>query len=197
MPKKGTFHMCGVAGCDERAVARSMCDLHYARFRRSGSTETINKQSRKGTALAFLRSLPADGAECIVWPFAKSTNGYGVVAWKGRQTSASRVCCELFHGAPATSKLEAAHSCGNGHLGCVNPRHLSWKTPADNARDKIAHGTHPRGERHPSARLTVDAVREIRRRHGSEPPGTLAAEFGITRSYLWQVARGQTWGFVE
>jgi len=33
----------------------------------------------------------------------------------------------------------AHHSCGNGHLGCVNPKHLYWGDASQNAKDAAKH----------------------------------------------------------
>lgn len=49
--------------------------------------------------------------------------------------------CQKAHGDPPSPKHDAAHSCGRGHEGCVNPNHLSWKTKKQNQADRITHGT--------------------------------------------------------
>ena len=51
---------------------------------------------------------------------------------------AHRVVCALVHGEPSTPDLEAAHSCDNPP--CINPRHLSWLTRAQNIADSYARG---------------------------------------------------------
>ncbi len=53
--------------------------------------------------------------------------------------AASRAMCILAHGLPPDPKLMAIHSCGNGHLSCVNPAHLRWGTGKDNAQDAKLH----------------------------------------------------------
>lgn len=79
------------------------------------------------------------GTECLVWPFGRFSNGYGQVYIQGKNCVASREMCILAHGNPPTPSHEAAHRCGNGHLGCVNPQHLRWATAAENQADKLTH----------------------------------------------------------
>jgi len=40
--------------------------------------------------------------------------------------------CRLANGDPALPWLEASHTCEQGHLGCVNPKHLEWETHYEN-----------------------------------------------------------------
>lgn len=49
--------------------------------------------------------------------------------------------CILAHGEPPSPEHVAAHSCGQGHEGCVNPGHLRWATVAENIADTLKHGT--------------------------------------------------------
>lgn len=82
-------------------------------------------------------ALPFEGNECLEWPYSGNNWGYGQLTVAGRLVVASRFVCEIAHGDPPTPEYQAAHSCGNGHLGCVNPQHLRWATPKENSADKI------------------------------------------------------------
>ena len=73
---------------------------------------------------------------------------------------------------------------------------LTWGTPSENAADKRRHQTQLRGEQVPQAILTEAAVRDIRDRLGSETRTALAAEYGVARSTLDDVATGRSWGHV-
>src|SRR5690349_16534473 len=74
-------------------------------------------------------------ADCLKWPFADDGKGYGVIKVDGRQQYAHRIMCTLVNGEPPTELHETAHSCGNGHLGCVHPGHVRWATRAENHAD--------------------------------------------------------------
>jgi hypothetical protein len=137
------------------------------------------------------------GDACLTYPFWRSPQGYGVV-YIGvpiRRTGAHRLMCRLAHGAPAEETLEAAHECGKGHLGCVNPKHLSWKTHSANVRDTVAHGMHnTRGERHGRARLSEADVVRIREAVAiGKMMKDLAREYGVHRSTISLAASGKNW----
>src|SRR6185312_1870651 len=63
------------------------------------------------------------GDACMPWPFSKDGRvGRGGLTYRGKSYWAHRLMCELAHGAPPTPKHQAAHNCGKGHYGCVNPK---------------------------------------------------------------------------
>jgi hypothetical protein len=137
--------------------------------------------------------LAHNGDGCLAWPYARYENGY---AQTGTE-SATRAMCRLAHGEPPTAKHEAAHRCGKGREGCVNPRHLYWATSAQNEADKVRHGTAPRGEKNPYAKLTEAAVREIRSLEGTMPRHKLAEKFNISQSQIYRILLGQHWRHVQ
>lgn len=105
--------------------------------------------------------------------------------------------CMVAHGEPPTGSHEAAHSCGNGREGCVNPRHLRWATPVENQSDKVAHGTTYRGERHWSAKLTEVEVKEIRALLGTMSQAAIARLYGVDPSAVSEIKSGKTWGWLS
>jgi hypothetical protein len=134
------------------------------------------------------------GDDCLIWPFSRLKSGYGNFGVNGRQYYAHRFMCELVNGPPPSKRHQAAHSCGCGASGCVNPKHLSWKTQLENERDKAAHGvsawTHRNGKRY---KLTPQQVIEIRSLEGKRTPTELEQQFGVTRSNIRKIWKGQSW----
>jgi hypothetical protein len=149
-----------------------------------------------GETHAFLEdvALPFAGEECLTWPYGRSSGGYGAIKVDGMQCVVSRVICERIHGPAPSADHEAAHNCGNGHLGCVNPNHIVWKTSLANQKDRLIHGTDHRGEKHISARLTESDVRDIRRlRRQGVRRRDLARMYGMKPNYIGDVAAGRAW----
>src|SRR5260221_680223 len=135
---------CSIEGCERQYFAKGFCKLHYDRWYRHGDPLVLLKpQAPWGAIPKWLREY-ADysGDECLTWPFARYPDGRANMNG-GYPT---RAMCELAYGPAPSPKHEAAHSCGKGHEACVNPRHLRWATPKENAADKKIHGTHIKGE---------------------------------------------------
>ena len=117
--------ICSVDDCDKPARSAGMCSKHYARFRRHGDPS----YSKHGEALKWLHA-NADHDEdgCLIWPFKRNASGYGVMSAPDRPGTmiAARMMCIIAHGEPPVPSDYACHSCNNGNLGCVNPKHLRW-----------------------------------------------------------------------
>jgi hypothetical protein len=195
---------CSVEGCEGNAHsdaggARGYCLAHYKRWRKYGDPSgRAQRRSEKLMALeALLQSHRHDDDACIIWPYTRTKAGYGQIWSEGGTQYAHRIVCESVHGPAPTCKHQAAHSCGNGHLGCVNPRHLSWKTHAENMADKLIHGTENRGDRNGQSRLTEDQVREIRRLKGSMFQREIAEKFGVTLSTVNHIYNRTTWAWLN
>ena len=96
----------------------------------------------KGKTFAWLIArVDYQGDDCLPWPFCRDGRvGRGRMGHEGKRPWAHRLMCELAHGPPPTPKHQAAHECGKGHYGCVNPRHLAWKTNSENQLDRRKNG---------------------------------------------------------
>jgi hypothetical protein len=149
-------------------------------------------------AQRYLRDsvLPYGGDDCLTWPYAKDGDGYAKVRNGGPARLVHRLVCEIVHGVAPSPKHEAAHSCGKGRDGCVNPRHLSWKTTKQNQEDRVEHGTSNRGTRNGSAKLTADDVRTIRAMKGRASCPSLARQFHVSTSHVARIHAGAAWGWL-
>jgi len=131
--------ICTIPDCGRKHKARGFCLLHYERFKQHGDP-LFTLTAANGEPARFLaEALSYTGDDCLNWPFNRSQKGYAQIWQDGRQTLAARRVCLLAHGPPPTPEHEAAHSCGNGHDGCIAPGHLRWATHAENIADKQLH----------------------------------------------------------
>ena len=147
----------------------------------------------KGTGIAFLKAhLCYEGDDCLVWPLMRD-RGYGRVYWLGRHYWSHRLMCLLAHGEPPTSKHYATHSCGSGHLGCVNPKHLEWKTPTENQADRRVHGRAGLGIKKPKRKLTLAQVAEIHALNGRKSQQAIAEMYGVSQRSVCDILRGKNW----
>lgn len=186
---------CSVKSCDAPSRARGLCWAHYHRLNRYG--DPLGTKAREPSKVQlYLKDvvLAHSNDECLLWPFTRNHQGYGQVRVQGRLHIVSRLVCETINGPPPSSlSSEAAHSCGNGHLGCVAANHLSWKTHAENMADMVAQGGAARGERHGLSKLSDHEVSRIRRLKGHISQRKIAADYGVSQSVVWKIHSGKIW----
>lgn len=189
--------ICSVDDCGKAHYGRGLCNTHYQRFRKHG--DPMGGGTPNGEPERFYREvvLQYDGDDCLIWPFAKITQGYGEIRVDGIPRHVHRLVCEDVNGPPPTPKHQAAHSCGKGHEGCVTKGHLSWKTRLQNKSDELIHGTRNRGERHGQAKLTEPEVLEILAIKCSEPIRSIAKRFGVTSGTISRIQTGKTWFYLQ
>ncbi|TDR90293.1 HNH endonuclease [Enterovirga rhinocerotis] len=188
--------LCALDGCNKPSRARGYCNTHYRRLMRTGSA--CVRRKLHGDLLEWLRAhVDHSSDECLSWPFGRNTAGYGEVTYEGRIQHASRVMCILVHGpCPGEgSKVHAAHSCGRGQHGCVNPLHLRWATAQQNNIEKRAHGTLLCGERHTQAKLSVAQVLEIRdmARAKTISQREIGRLYGVSQRTIHSIHAGHNW----
>lgn len=189
--------VCTIDRCCKPVIARGYCTLHYQRWKKTGDPRA--DIAPRGAARAWLHEIASadHGDECLIYPFWRRPDGYGQYEEQGRKVLAHRKVCELAHGEPHGAGLEAAHSCGKGHLGCVNPRHLRWDSREGNMSDKVQHNTHARGERNWNARLTEADILEIRRLALVMSYRQIGERFGIAKNTARLIAIGERWGWLK
>jgi hypothetical protein len=191
------FRPCTISGCSGNArhkqARKGWCLKHYRRWQRHGDP-LGGRNTMEGQPLAWLLSHQAHtGEDCLHWPFARNARGYGQVRHEGPQVPAHRLMCTFVNGWPPTQSHHAAHSCGKGHLGCVNPRHLRWATPSENQADRIKHGTNLSGENCPTAKLSEDQARTILALKGKFTQLKIAEMCGASVSTVGQIHTRRTW----
>lgn len=112
-----------------------------------------------------------------------------------RKEYVHRLVCLAFHGPAPSAQHEVAHRDGTRTNNAED--NLRWATRQENCADAAAHGTRLRGERQNGARLTADAVREIR---SMAKDGMLhkdiAARFGVHKGNVGHIVRRDTWKHV-
>lgn len=193
------FKACSMDECNGNAHWRSggkkgFCQKHYARVWRHGDPAALLK-TPNGEVQRYMSEvvLVYEGSDCLVWGYARDAYGYGIFG----DGHAHPFVCERVNGHRPSPNHDAAHSCGNGHEGCVTPRHLSWKTRAENMADKLIHGTHKRGERCNFAKLTEDQAREILALKGKKTQAGIASLFGVSRVTISDIHRGKRWSWLQ
>lgn len=183
---------CCVDGCSIPAMQRGYCEKHLNRLDKYG--DPLAGPTFIGEPLAWIEArLDYQGDDCQLWPYARGRDGHGNFTGNGRPESLAQYICERVHGQRPTNEHQAAHSCGNGHLACGNPRHLRWATPKENAEDRDAHGRTAHGEKNAMAKLTWPEVREIRRLQHVETQRRLAEMFGVSVNTIQKIHYGESW----
>lgn len=100
-----------------------------------------------------------------------------------------------FRGPPPTPAHEGAHANGDAHD--CRLENLRWATRTENEYDKKAHGRALYGERHHQAKLTIEAVRELRQlRAAGWSALALGRRFGISNVAANNAATRRTWKHV-
>lgn len=131
---------------------------------------------------------PADQKACWEWIGATNADGRGRFGFRGRVEVAYRVSFVLSSG-EIPDGLDVLHTCDNPK--CVRPIHLFVGTAKDNVADMHAKGRSGR----PSAKLTPDTVRAIRKEWETTRPRqrVLAAKYGVHQTIISAVVNRSRW----
>ena len=157
--------------------------------------------AKHGEVQAWMASYAAGppGKACKLWPFSVINCGHAR-AWNPRtkrMDTAYRVIWEKAHGVPFPA-AEACHTCGNGHLGCVNWAHIDPGSHADNMVDRRDHGRDPIGSAHGKAVLDEADVAQIcELLAGGAAARAVARQYGVSATTIGEIWRGEKWTHVR
>jgi len=158
-----------------------------------GQVRSLDRTIRQG-ALGYLRNYPgrllAQACNGGYWKVTLSREG------RARFVCVHRLVLEAFDG-PCPPGQQALHGPA-GRLVNYWPENLRWGTPTENQRDRRRDGTMLLGDRHPTAKLTEAAVRELRARYaaGGVVHRELAAEYGVAEPTIAKVIARRSWRHV-
>ena len=141
---------------------------------------------------------------CWLWVGCRDHHGYGQIARGGKyggHMKAHRASYELSVG-PVPDGMHVLHRCDNPS--CVRPDHLFLGDHSANMRDmwnkgrgRCDGGGRP-GSANGNHRLTEEQVASIIRRHrAGDSSRKLGAEFGVSKTLVLMIARGDVWKHID
>ena len=131
--------------------------------------------------------------DCWLWTGSQTSTGYGLfhLSMKQRNQKAHRVSW-MFSKGDIPSGVSVLHHCDVPI--CVKPSHLFLGTDLDNSHDCIEKRRNNFGERNGRAKLTTEAIQEIRRRFAlGESRKSLAEKYETCRSNIQVIVNFQAW----
>lgn len=153
----------------------------------------------------YLHEMPHGGhylrRGCLIKPIKPTHRRYPYLKVRlsrdGKKTTYNihKLVAEAFLG-PRPEGMEVRHGPAgslDNHVG-----NLCYGTHIENMADTRRDGTSQVGERHWQAKLTENAVTDIRRRYalGTETYKSLGDEYGVGNTAIRAVIKGWTWGHV-
>ena len=138
--------------------------------------------------------------DCWIWTGRLHARGYGTWRPSAKHPSflTHRVSWFITHGILST-EIEVCHNCpGGDNPPCLRPTHLFLGTHADNLKDAGLKGMMRHGSNHHGAKLTEDAIRQIRLRYaeGNTSHQKLGDEFGVSNGVITRIINRKLWRHV-
>ena len=139
----------------------------------------------------FLKYVKKEENGCWRWTGSRAITGYCNFFYKGTTWLAHRASLLVFKKVKQlTPGMQVGHTCRNRD--CVCPDHLVERTKEqNNGEDKRRDGVDNGGERNHFAKLTKEAVEEIRAT--DKPLKELAEHYQVTTSCISCIKRNKTW----
>lgn len=133
-----------------------------------------------------------DADDCWPWLAGKFANGYGAFSVGGNTIRAHRFAYQSYFGA-VPSELVARHTCDNRP--CCNPRHIIPGTQIENVADRDVRQRTARGEKCGTTKLTHTQIISIR--SDTREQRVIAKNYGVCKSTIGYIKRGETWHHVQ
>lgn len=141
----------------------------------------------------FWRKIDREGInKCWLWTGYCDRDGYGQFGFDNKIYRAPRVALAII--GQRSNTLEVRHTCNNPR--CVNPAHLCFGTPVENAHDRILAGTNPNGSRYGAAKLTETDIPIIRTLAKIRLQREIGDLFGVTQRQISHILTGKQWTHV-
>jgi hypothetical protein len=128
----------------------------------------------------------------VLSPFTEKDGRVGVnitVKGKHRATRVATLVADAWICPRPHPKLEVCHE--DGDPSHNHYKNLRWDTRSNNHQDKLRHGTHSRGDRHPLAKLTAEQVADIRT--STDLQRVIAERHGIRQGHVSRIKNGVRW----
>lgn len=137
----------------------------------------------------FLKNTKPNG-DCLEWTKCFNSDGYPRTNWKGScNGKVHRIVWELSNKQLATTKV-VRHICNNSK--CINPKHLTIGTTADNIKDRDLAG------RHGASKISPKDVNAICQLYNTKQytQKEIGIMFGINNRTVSSVIKGTHWKHV-
>jgi hypothetical protein len=209
MPRGGLRPLCTIDGCNKPHFGCGLCNLHYQRWKATGTTEhQRDKDSTLSVRELLVRVLLSNivvlETGCWVCTAAeedkrKNKLGYrrvkvtrgGVV----HRVLSHRLSYEHFKG-PIPKRILVCHSCD--FPPCCNPEHLFPGTHSENTQDMVSKHRGLVGELNRNSKLTEDDVRQI---FQYEKEGltrvAISRIFEVNPETISHILTGRNWGHLH
>lgn len=188
--------MCEIDGCARRALAKGLCSLHYMRLKQSGRTHIVRAPpSRPTLVFCFKCKRPlirTRGGKGRRWSVCNNCGCKGHPGARPQFTPAQVEQIRTQYAAGSLPReLAAIYGCSSRKIGGIVAGRDYPNVPG--ALCRIRQYSMP-GEKHPRARLRTDDVLLIRARAESGiQQKRIAAEFGLSKSYVSKIVLKKTW----
>lgn len=181
---------CKIDGCERQSKTKGLCIRHYHRLIRYGDPLKGGKfiETKAGEPFAYLmEKIKTESDDCLLWPYARSQDGPGFVSVDGKHRCVHQVVCEIVNG-PRGDNQVTRHLCGNGHLGCFNPKHLAWGTQKENLEDRKTHGTLYFAGTDAAKKLDRNEVLEVY--NSKDSVKVISEKYNVTRQTIHRIKNG-------